>query len=558
MRIRMLCIVTLGCLSGMACAASVKLMWGKSDSLLQQYPGIPLHQPSLLTPLKSMAGSPYGLRLLTTAPHHARYQILFKGLPVWGYQLIFHQQDNQPVWVTGMNIRGLERTIKTTKGLLSVQQLRKRVLAKAKGSVKWFHHQKVVYLDNQQQAHLAYHMTYYIHTPDHTLHAPQMLVDADTGQVFKAWDAVHREQWGQGLGGNAFPLPYRPGSFQHGDALPGLPSLGKFEVRVKDGRCYVESDSLRVINMANLPLGYEAFPISTEDENTYELTAFSYVCDSSSYYLNYNDANTGPVNYSFSPVNDAMYFATQTLAMYESNYQQRNPLGTDLPLRVYTHLSEMDNAFAIPTVSLDGQLMAHQQIIIGNGHQFLTAPAQTVIAHELSHNFTELHSALVYEGQSGAINEAFSDMAAIALQDYIRQSYPWYWDGLDWTIGREAVLGGAPLRYMDEPGKDGMSIEHAREYTDDLDVHLSSGVYNKAFYRLANKPGWTVQKAFQVMIDANRFYWSPIAYYDFAACGVIQAAHDRQWDTAAVKEAFAEVGVVCPVLPKPDALGLKG
>lgn len=542
--------VSLGCLANLAYAASENLLWGESSRLLQQYQRIPLQKPAILMPLKGMSNSPYQLRLQSAVPHHARYQILYKGLPVWGYQLVFHQQDKQPPWVTGVNVYGIEKEIKTTQGLISAQQVTQAVLAQAKGPVKWLHHQKVIYLDNQQRAHLAYHIAYYTHTPHKLLSAPQTLVDANTGQLLKAWDAVHREQWGQGLGGNAFPLPYRPGAFQHGDALPGLPSLGKFEVKVKDGRCYVESDSLRVINMANLPLGYEAFPISTEDENTYGLTAFSYACDPSSYYLNYNDANTGPVNYSFSPVNDAMYFAAQTLAMYEMNYQQPKPLGADLPLRIYTHLSEMDNAFAIPTVSLDGQLLAHQQIIIGNGHQFLTAPAQTVIAHELSHNFTTLHSALIYEGQPGAINEAFSDMAAIALQDYIRQSYPWYWDGQDWTIGREAVLGGSPLRYMDEPSKDGMSIDHVKDYTDDLDVHLSSGVYNKAFYRLANKPGWTVQQAFQVMIDANRFYWSPIAYYDFAACGVIQAARDRHWSTATVKEAFAEVGVVCPVSPK--------
>lgn len=33
------------------------------------------------------------------------------------------------------------------------------------------------------------------------------------------------------------------------------------------------------------------------------------------------------------------------------------------------------------------------------------------IAHEISHAFTEFTSGLEYNSQSGAINEAFSDMA---------------------------------------------------------------------------------------------------------------------------------------------------
>ncbi|HHV7595798.1 TPA: peptidase M4 family protein, partial [Legionella pneumophila] len=151
------------------------------------------------------------------------------------------------------------------------------------------------------------------------------------------------------------------------------------------------------------------------------------------------------------------------------------------------------------------------------------------------------------EGQSGGINESFSDMAAIALLDYLSKDYPWYWDGEDWTIGREAVKSGQPIRYLDDPAKDGMSIGHASEYTDALDVHITSGVFNKAFYLLAHKPGWSIQKAFQVMVDANMNYWSPIAYYDFAACGVIQATIDKHWDKTPVIEAFAEVGVVCPM-----------
>lgn len=190
----------------------------------------------------------------------------------------------------------------------------------------------------------------------------------------------------------------------------------------------------------------------------------------------------------------------------------------------------------------------HQQIVIGDGDTQLTAPAQSTLSHELSHNFTRLHSNLVYNGQSGGINEAFSDMASIAMQDYLRKDFPWYWDGEDWSIGREATISGEPIRYMDYPTKDGHSIEHFDDYDDDLDVHLTSGIFNRAFYLLAHQPNWSVRKAFQVMVDANIKYWTSGTSFEAASCGVIQAAIDRQYNKQDVINAFKEVGVICPVI----------
>ncbi|KTD14024.1 M4 family metallopeptidase [Legionella israelensis] len=532
-------------------AASESIVWGEVSQTLPQFKqASPSVKHGLLKAVPNIQQNDYQLKLQQAHENkgkHARYQIYYKGIPVWGYQLIFHSKAGLKDTVTGTNITGIEKDIKSLDPALSEETIEKKILSSVKEPIKYKTIDKIIFIDRSEKAHLAYHLSFYTHSKTLPIKAPNYIIDANNGEILKQWNAIRYEKIGQGLGGNAFPLPYRMGMFQHGDALPGLPSLGKFDVMLKDGRCIVKTPDIKVINLQNLELGYEAFPISTADEEIYKLHAFSYPCNEESLYLNYADDTSGPVNYSFSPVNDTMYFAAQTLEMYQTLYGVDKPIGDDLPLRAYTHLGGMDNAFAIPTIRYNGQLLAHQQIVIGNGDIFLTAPAQAVIAHELSHNFTEIHSGLFYEGQSGGINESFSDMAAIALQDYLSRSYSWYWDGEDWTIGREAVIGAQPLRYMDDPTKDGMSIAHASDYTDDLNVHFSSGVFNKAFYLLAHKPGWSVQQAFQVMVDANMNYWSPIAYYDFAACGVIQAAIDRDLDKTAVMDAFAEVGVNCPM-----------
>ena len=482
----------------------------------------------------------------TSNQQHARYQLTFKGIPVWGHQLIFHNNPGKKSLITGTSVTGIEADINNTEGKLSAEAVEKKILANTKDAIKYKVIKKVIYIDNQQQAHLAYHLSFYTNDSKLKPSAPNYIIDANDGEVLKQWNNVHQLNVGQGLGGNAFNLPYRLGGFQYGNALPGLLSLGKFDVKVSKGYCFVQNNNVKVINLENMELNEEAFPIGAQDEIRYKLDAFSYPCSPQSAYINYADGMTGPVHYSFSPVNDTMYFAQATLKMYSEFYGIQQPLGNDLPLRAFTHIGELDNAFAIPSIYDGEHLLAHQQIIIGNGSEYLTAPSQSVIGHELSHNFTELNSGLIYDKQSGGINESFSDMAAIALQDYLRKSYPWYWDGKDWSIGREAGMHAEPLRYMDNPTQDGASIDNAQNYTDELDVHFTSGVFNKAFYLLSSQPGWSVRKAFQVMVDANQHYWQPESTYELAACGVLQATKDRGWDKAAVIQAFKGVGVTCP------------
>jgi hypothetical protein len=105
------------------------------------------------------------------------------------------------------------------------------------------------------------------------------------------------------------------------------------------------------------------------------------------------------------------------------------------------------------------------------------------------------------------------------------------------------------LRYMNNPPLDGGSIDNASKFTSSMDVHYSSGVYNKAFYLLATKAGWNTRKAFEVMADANNLYWTASSTFNQGACGVEKAATNRGYVTADVTAAFAAVGVSCAGTP---------
>ncbi|WP_211333739.1 M4 family metallopeptidase [Sinobacterium caligoides] len=130
----------------------------------------------------------------------------------------------------------------------------------------------------------------------------------------------------------------------------------------------------------------------------------------------------------------------------------------------------------------------------------------------------------------------FSDMAGEAAEYFMQGSN-------DWLVGGQIVKNGIAARYFRDPRQDGMSIAHVNDYREGLDVHYGSGIFNLAFYKLANTVGWDTKKAFEVMVRANQLYWTSNTDFDEAACGVKSAALDSKYNADDVVEAFRAVGV---------------
>jgi Zn-dependent metalloprotease len=124
-----------------------------------------------------------------------------------------------------------------------------------------------------------------------------------------------------------------------------------------------------------------------------------------------------------------------------------------------------------------------------------------VVAHELTHGVTQHTSNLQYVGQSGALNEHFSDVFGSVIQQVI--------DGetaheANWLIG-DGIMGpalaGEAMRSMKAPGtaydnpwmgKDPQP-DHMQKYVftrwDNGGVHINSGIPNKVFYLVAMEIG---------------------------------------------------------------------
>jgi Zn-dependent metalloprotease len=100
----------------------------------------------------------------------------------------------------------------------------------------------------------------------------------------------------------------------------------------------------------------------------------------------------------------------------------------------------------------------------------------------MSHGVTSRTANLTYNGESGGLNEATSDIFGTLVEFYSNNPS----DPGDYLIGEELYKSGnKALRYMYKPSLDGKSKDCWAKTLKSLDVHYSSGVANHFFYLLA-------------------------------------------------------------------------
>ncbi|HEX7485176.1 MAG TPA: M4 family metallopeptidase [Vicinamibacterales bacterium] len=127
----------------------------------------------------------------------------------------------------------------------------------------------------------------------------------------------------------------------------------------------------------------------------------------------------------------------------------------------------------------------------GHGGQTVdyVAAALDVLAHEYSHGVTDYTSNLVYQNESGALNEAFSDIMSVGVEFY--QQTPGsgllqadYLEGEDaWRPYKTGALAG--LRSLANPTAYGDPDHYSKRSTgtdDNGGVHTNSTIASHAFY----------------------------------------------------------------------------
>ena len=202
---------------------------------------------------------------------------------------------------------------------------------------------------------------------------------------------------------------------------------------------------------------------------------------------------------------------TATWDLYYKIFGRNSIDNLGLLIRHYIHYStKYDNAM------WDGS-----EMVYGDGDSkifgdFTGDP--DVIGHELTHGITQYESDLAYHNQSGALNEALSDIfGTMVKQRLLNQDVT----SADWLIGDNVLLGKQyALRSLKAPGTayvnhpdigtdpQPATMDHFQNLPDTQNgdwggVHINSGIPNFAFYNAAvNLGGFSWEKAGRIWYAA--------------------------------------------------------
>lgn len=214
---------------------------------------------------------------------------------------------------------------------------------------------------------------------------------------------------------------------------------------------------------------------------------------------------------------DAQYYAALTVQFYldEFGYNWMDDCAVDSnaggphgtfnwphTVRSVVHYDESPNSTPYDNAFWDQEKF---YMVYGDGGTVdrpLSA-GQDVVSHELSHAVTQCRENLDYQGQSGALNEAFSDIMATAAEFLNEENVitsncrrrPGQTECADWLIGEDLAktASGAVIRDLADPGAEGQPSHYQDRYgkncssfsPDYCYVHTDSGIANHAFYLLA-------------------------------------------------------------------------
>lgn len=228
---------------------------------------------------------------------------------------------------------------------------------------------------------------------------------------------------------------------------------------------------------------------------------------------------------------DAHWGSERVYHYFKNHYNRLSYDNQNSALHSYVHYdSNYVNAF------WNGQEMTYGD---GNGIAATPLISLDVVAHEITHGVTEYTANLIYQGESGALNESFSDIFGAAIE------FAYDSAGGDWKMGEDFLNTGNGLRNMKNPGQ----FNHPHTYLgqnwgqglffDNGYVHSNSGVQNFWYYLLSDGDtgindlgdrydvqGLGFQKAADIAYHNLNNYLTRWSDHEDARMGALQSAID--------------------------------
>jgi bacillolysin len=401
---------------------------------------------------------------------HLRYQQLASGLPVWGGEIVVHMRNGKAESCDG-EYYVLPAPIDPAPKLSRIQALQA-----AEGGLKQTGLEVdaersglVIYPVSDTEFRLAYKL--WVRKPDAPMFNETALVDAATGAILLHFSNIKNEDLtiGVGLG-------------QRGDTL-------KFPTTLQTNLYYMWD------KISARPFTQRTFDGKHQYGATISISSTS----------NNSWASDNIVN--------IHTYIGYTYDLFYTMFGLKGPNNANMPLTSFAHIYSTsqgltDNAFWNEDSSMYGQGMYFLDAYKGNKDY---GAALDVVAHELSHAVTTFHANLTYFGESGALNESFSDVIGTATEWRFQAPGTGY-NLADWVNAEDAgptfsydkcrrqdnpnlnsqlKNAGYPAPYSTWPDPAHILQKIPTLYSggtpiDSDNVHLNCTIFPHAFYLLAN------------------------------------------------------------------------
>ena len=464
---------------------------------------------------------------------HVRVQQTVDGVPVFGAESIVHLEPNGAVYAFNGDVYPNAARVDTQSGFSGAAAIDAAKADLAPGTVyrwenvvapddfgaadlpDWRPTAELVVYPFEKTFVLAYHVTLAVDAP--TPANWEVFVDAQTGVVVDRFNSIHTVET---------EIEDAPASVMLQDGIGTGSSTFGGTLQIPT---YLSGGNYYLYNTTRGP-SY----IRTMTANNGTSLPGSYVTDADNNFS--SQVQKAAV--------DAHYGAITTYDYYQNTHGRNSYNGAGANITSTVHYSQSyNNAF------WNGSQMVYGD---GDGQTFLPLVELDIVAHELTHAVTGATAGLIYQNESGALNESVSDIFAVMV------------DRADYKVGELSYtpgIAGDALRYLDNPPLGDQPDHYSDRYTgtgDNGGVHINSGIPNKAAYLMiagGTHRGVTVAGIGRAKTEAI-WYRSLTTYFtqstNFAAArtAVLQATADLYGsggaEYATVQNAWAAVGIGSP------------
>jgi len=432
---------------------------------------------------------------------HIRYQQLYKTIPVEGGEYIAHQKNGLLDCMNGEFFTIGE--ISVTATLNESEALAKALLFVGAKKYKWENKEEVANLralfddpnfsydpkgtlvifpkndvrSDKADFRLAYKFNIYADQPESRA---DIFVDAQTGEIIGRHELIH-----------TVDVPGKAHTKYSGDQnIMTTKNSNNIYVLQETARGTAAiKGSISTFNAKKAPETNTSFP-STDFEDS--------------------DNDWNNFNADIDEVGTDAHWATEMTYDYFLNVHKRNSVNNNgFKLINYVHCGTgWFNA------NWNGQFMRY-----GDGPNKLPLTAIDIGAHEMTHGVTSNSAKLVYQGESGALNESFSDIFGTCVEWMAKPTKA------DWDMG--ADIGA--LRSLQYPKSHANPDSYQGTYWADVNdnsttgdnggVHTNSGVQNKWFFILTvgeqgvNDKNATYSVKGIGMLDASKIAFRTLTTY---------------------------------------------